>query len=129
MAFVPKSLLRKLYVKGSLKNVDLTGDGSIDGFRFVLKNVLATGTLVAPFELSVDGEPVDAKDVELEYEGEKIALTSISPENPLKFRVGREVALTIKKLGGLSPGEHRIDIVAKTREYGVINFDIKDSVE
>jgi len=116
-------------VKGSLKNVDLTGDGSIDGFRFVLKNVLATGTLVAPFELSVDGEPVDAKDVELEYEGEKIALTSISPENPLKFRVGREVALTIKKLGGLSPGEHRIDIVAKTREYGVINFDIKDSVE
>ena len=129
MAFVPKSLLRKLYVKGSLKNVDLTGDGNIDGFRFVLKNVLATGTLVAPFELSVDGEPVDAEDVELEYEGEKIALTGISLENPLKFRVGREVVLTVKKPGGLSPGEHRIDIVAKTKEYGVIKFDIKDSVE
>lgn len=129
MAFVPKSLLRKLYVKESLKNVDLTGDGNIDGFRFVLKNVLATGTLVAPFELSVDGESIDAKDVELEYEGEKIVLTGISPENPLKFRVGREVVLTIRKPGGLSPGEHRIDIVAKTKEYGVIKFDIKDSIE
>jgi len=129
LAFIPKSLLRKLYVKGSLKNVDLNGDGSFDGFRFTLKNVLASGTLIAPFELSVDGDPIDVKDVELEYGSGKIDLARISSENPLKFRIGREAVLTVKKPGGLSPGEHKIEIVAKTKEYGVIKFDIKDSVK
>jgi len=37
MSFIPKSILRKLYVKGNLKNVNLTGDGSFDGFKFKLK--------------------------------------------------------------------------------------------
>ena len=78
MSFIPKSLLRKLYVKGNLKNVDLTGDGSFDSFKFKLKNVLATGTLIAPFDISIDGEKVSHDNLEAAINGEKVDIKRIS---------------------------------------------------
>jgi len=107
----------------------LTGDGVIDGFRFKFKNVLATGTLIAPLELSVDGKSIEASKIEIEYGDDKINSLSISPEKPLKFRVSREAVLTVRMPGGLNPGEHKIDIIAKTKEYGVLKFDIKDFIK
>jgi len=86
MSFIPKSLLRKLYVKGSLESVDLTGDGSFEGFKFKLKNVLATGTLIAPFDISIDGEKVSHDNLEAAINGEKVDIKRISSEKPSKVK-------------------------------------------
>jgi len=48
MAAVPAFMLKKLYLRGSLKN-------TADGFQFQIRNTLAPGTISAVFPVSIDG--------------------------------------------------------------------------
>jgi len=52
---IPTFLLRKLYIKGSLENVD-------DGFTFKLKNSISSGTAISIEPIKVNGNeyPLDA---------------------------------------------------------------------
>ena len=122
MAFIPKTLLRRLYVKGSLKRI------SEEEFEFKLRNLLATGTIVSPLKPSLDGLTIDSSNIELVLGDTRINANEISPENPLKFKLGTTVTIRVKKTGGLKEGRHNLAIVAKTREYGTIKFDIEEIV-
>ena len=126
--FVPSTLLRRLYVRKSLKNVDLDGDGAYEAFQFKLKNVLASGTISGKFMLKVDGREVPPEDVEVEFKGEVRKLSEFTPETKLRFSVGDEITFTVKREGGLALGKHKIEIEARTQEYGRIRFAFEDEV-
>ena len=51
MVKIPPDILKKLYVKDSLKNIE-------DGFQFELRNVLADATIVGPIKISIDDKAV-----------------------------------------------------------------------
>jgi len=118
--FVPKSLLRRLYRKGSLKATD-------EGFELILTNNIATGTLTSPLSLKVDGEQVDPAAVTIVKDGEEVPNAEISSSNPIKFSAGTSVTVRVKKK--LEKGKHTIEISANTREYGPISFDVEDELE
>jgi len=114
---VPSFMLKRLYVKGSLKKEEY-------GFSFKLKNVLAKATIVEPLKLRVDGEEVDQSKVEVYIGGEKI---QIGEGNQFSFDVGTEVEIKVKDKP-LEEGEHIIEITTKSKEFGELKFDIKDTL-
>lgn len=120
MPTIPGTLLKKLYVKGSLKNTE-------SGFEFTLKNTLAPGAIVGIRTLVVDGEKVDGSRVEVAFGGKTWTLDQISVQNPLDFAVNLVVTVRVKG-GPLAAGQHRILIVPNTKEVGELDIEIADAV-
>ena len=117
---IPSFLLRKLYMKGSLTNVD-------DGFVFKIKNSLAPGTATNMDPLKVDDVeyPLDAMTITVGddvYQG-----ASIAGGEPFPIKVGVEIEIHIKG-DPLSEGEHKIDIAIETKEAGKLAFDVTDAI-
>ncbi len=120
MVSVPSFILKKLYVKGSLKN-------TVNGFTFELKNTLAEATVVSPVKLILDGKEIDAKNITLNTGKEDFPSMDISQSKPLKFIVG--TSILIKVTGNpLTPGQHKIDIKTMSKEFGELSFQIQDNV-
>ena len=122
---IPKFILRKLYKKGSLKNVDLDGDGNPDGFSFELENKLANATIL-PDErpgIKVDGVPIEPENITIRYEGKEIKLSELNTE--VLFAKGTTMEIVVKYDGGLPAGEHKLEFSSKSKEYGKIAFDFK----
>jgi len=117
---IPTFLLRKLYIKGSLENVD-------DGFLFKLKNSISSGTAinVAPIKVNGNEYPLDATTISSE-DGE-IAGNEISEGNSFPIKVGLDITIHVKG-EQLPAGEHTIDISLTTKEVGKLAFDVKDSI-
>ena len=115
---VPPFLLKRLYVKGSLQKTE-------EGFSFKLKNVLAKATIVEPIKLRVDGEEIDQSSIEVLVGGAKV---DIGGGSPFTFDVGTEVEIKVKGVS-LEEGEHTIEITTKSKEFGELKFDIKDSLK
>jgi hydroxymethylglutaryl-CoA reductase (NADPH) len=117
---IPTFLLRKLYVKGSLENVD-------DGFLFKLKNTISLATAVHIEPMKVDGNeyPLDATIISSE-DGET-AGNEISEGNAFPIKVGLEITIHVKG-EQLSEGEHTIDISLTTKEVGKLAFDVTDTI-
>ncbi len=120
MVKVPGFLLKKLYVKKSLKNTD-------DGFEFELNNVLADATIVEPLTITVDKEEIPQGNVKIVFDGNEINSSEISSNNPIPFKV--KTRITVRVLGKkLEPGKHSIELKTKAKEYGELKFTFKDEV-
>ena len=118
---IPTFLLRKLYVKGSLENVD-------GGFKFKLKNTISTATAVNFNPLKVNGNEYSLDSTMISSEDGEIAGSAISEENTFPIKVGLEITVHVKG-NQLAAGEHTIDIALATTEVGDLAFDIIDSIE
>ncbi|TFF94468.1 hydroxymethylglutaryl-CoA reductase [Candidatus Thorarchaeota archaeon] len=117
---IPTFLLRKLYVKGSLENVE-------DGFQFKLKNSISNATAVAMEPLKVNGNEYSLDSTIIQAGDEQIEGDKISAENAFPVTVGLEFILRVKG-DQLPEGEHTIDISLTTKEVGKLAFDIKDAI-
>ncbi len=118
--YIPKALLRKVYVKGSMQATE-------DGLVFKLKNILASATLNAPVKVFVDGVEVEPENIELEIDGKKIKALEISSENPLDFPLGRELIVVVK--GSYEKGKHKVVLEASIRGYGKGKIEIEDEAQ
>ncbi len=116
---LPASVLRQLYVQGSLTN-------TAQGVVFKLRNSLAPATVVG-LEVVVDGDKIAPENVYVSFGGLKKNVKELATAGQ-KFNVREEVEIF---LGGvqLTPGVHKIDIKAKTKEWGELSFDITDTVK
>ncbi len=117
---IPTFLLRKLYVKGSLENVD-------DGFKFKLKNSISTATAVDFKPLKVNGNEYPLETTVISSEVGEIAVNAISKENSFAIKVGLDITVHVKG-DQLAAGEHTIDIALATTEVGDLAFDVKDTI-
>jgi hydroxymethylglutaryl-CoA reductase (NADPH) len=121
MVKVPSFLLKKLYVKGSLKNTD-------DGFQFELQNTLADATIVEPVKIAIDDMPIDPEKITLISGEREVKSTEISLNNTIPLKVNTKVTVKIKGKK-LDEGGHKITIETKSKEYGTLSFDVKDVLE
>ncbi|MBD3407820.1 MAG: hydroxymethylglutaryl-CoA reductase [Candidatus Lokiarchaeota archaeon] len=117
---IPKFLLRKLYVKGSLENTD-------DGFVFKIKNSLSAGTAIGMTPIKVDGTEYPLETIHVKSGDAEVMASEISESNAFPIKVGVEIAIHIHA-EQLEEGEHKIDISIKTKEAGNLAFDVKDSI-
>lgn len=123
--------VRMAYIRGSLINTDLNGDGVYDGFSFRLRNppVPMAGKVIG-MELLVDGEPVDKNKVFVNVGGMIFRCSDISPRNPLTFLPGTRSIFMVLLGRGLEEGVHRIQIRSWLEgfEHVWIPFQFEDEV-
>lgn len=122
MSSLPVFLLKKLYVKGSLKN-------TASGFELAIQNTLAPGTIVGMLPVVVDGKEYPLEHTKVVV-GDGCTLTSadVSARSPLKFGVGQKVTVRVDG-DRLSVGLHKLILGPKTKEAGTLKIPIDDTVE
>jgi hypothetical protein len=118
---VPAFLLKRLYVKGSLKN-------TATGFELMIQNTLAPGTIVGFDPLQVDGVfyPLEQTTATLPN-GSQISATALSAASPQRFGVGDRVTIHIQGQP-LAAGLHRLTISPKTMEAGLLQVFAEDAI-
>jgi hypothetical protein len=116
-----------IFVRGSLKNVDLDGDGDIDAFSFEVKNSMQSATL-SGLSVEVDGEGVLKELVEVKVSDKTLKLKELSHQNKITFPLGETARFTVLRKGGLSSGEHTILLRITEAYYGTFSFSMKDTI-
>ena len=116
---VPSFLLRRLYVKGSLRR-------TADGFAFELRNQLGAGYARRMLPLTLDGAELDMRATTFEIDGVRTAFADVSAETP--FTLALNKTTTIACAGGpVAPGPHTIGMRFEVAGLGELGFDFTDA--
>ena len=118
MVTVPAFLLRRLYVKGSLRN---TGEG----VQFQLMNKLGTGYARRLLPLAINGEEVALEESFFGVDGKQFSFESVSDAAPLTLDLNRSTTITIRGLK-LSEKPHTIGFRFEVPGLGILEFDFTD---
>jgi alpha-N-arabinofuranosidase len=115
---IPEFILRKLIVPGSLQENDR-------GFEFVLLDTFAPATIIS-FSLQVGDQKIEPAEITVSPENEESYLASkINKDHPLLASIGISIKIAIEKHRLSGP----VKIEADTREVGVLEFTLADSVK
>lgn len=118
---IPAFLLRRLYVKGSLK-------GTPEGLEFQLRNRLGSGYAHRLLPLTVDGEELDMERTSFEVDGKSHTFAEVSKETT--FTLGMNKTTVIRAEGApLTSGPHKLAMRFEVAGLGELGFDFTDVVE
>ena len=118
MVTVPSFLLRRLYVKGSLRNTD-------DGVQFQLMNKLGTGYARKLLPLALNGHEISLERSFYFANGEQHPFDFVSDATPLTLDLNKTTTITIKGLK-LSSEPHTIGMRFEVPGLGILHFDFTD---
>ena len=118
MVSVPGFLLRRLYVKGSLKN-------NSTGFQFELKNTLGSGYARKMLPLALDGDQIAMDQTQFTVGGTTTSFTSVSDETPFTLAMNSITLITVAG-ASLSLGPHKIAMGFEVPGLGALLFDFTD---
>lgn len=121
MVKVPGFLLKRLYVKGTLRNTR-------DGFEFQLKNTLGSGYARKVLPLTMDGVEVPLASTSFTQNGNEVSFTAVEETTPFTLAMNKSTTVKIKG-AALSPGPHKVSMSFEVQGLGVLNFDFTDMVE
>lgn len=116
---VAEDLLKKLYKKKSLRNVE-------GGFVVQLTNPLSDATIIKPAKVSLGAEKF--RDFIVDVEGNSVVNKDISEKNPMKFSVKSTATLRFARDTPLTPDKYTMKFTMLTEEYGELKFRIKDRI-
>jgi hypothetical protein len=120
MPGLPAFVLKKLYVKGSLQNIE-------GGFSLNISNTLAPGTITGFAPLQIDGQVYPLEKTSLQAGEESLPAGAISVTTPRQFPLN--ATATIQVTGEtLSPGAHQIVITVNTQEVGELKISVSDTL-
>ena len=120
MITVPSFLLKRLYVKGSLRN-------NAQGFQFELKNTLGSGYGNELLPLTLDGEELPRETSYFVLGGEETPFSAVSKENPFTLAMNRTSTILVKGIT-LSEGAHKIGFRFVAQGLGKLGFEVTDIV-
>jgi hypothetical protein len=102
----------KYLIEGSIfKNVEEAG--KVTGFQYGARLPYYRGvvlSLVGEMQLSVDGERVPPEQMTVTIGGKTYPLSQLEDEPVAKWEFGEVGIVTVKKPGGLAPGEHKFEV-------------------
>ena len=120
MVSVPGFLLRRLYVKGSLKN-------AAGGFEFELRNNLGSGYSQKVWPLKLDGEEIPAERSYFIIDGKETSFSDVSADNTFSLEVNKTITIWTDGTA-LDPGVHTIEMGFDVPGLGTMRFDFTDEV-
>ena len=121
MVTVPGFLLRRLYVKQSLRKTDT-------GFEFELRNRLGSGYAHGIQPLKVDGVEVPLDLARFVLEGQETLFGDVSRENT--FALALNKSITVRADGfEVETGPHKVEMGFDVPGLGTLRFDFTDVVE
>lgn len=115
MVTIPSFLLRRLYVKGSLKNID-------GRMEFELNNKLGSGYARRMEHLTVDGEIIPLEDSSFEIDGVRTLFSDISPENTFTVAFNKPITVRVENMT-LTTDPHKIGMGFEVAGLGILKFD------
>lgn len=118
---VPAFLLKRIYVKGSLRN-------NPEGFEFKLKNSLGSGYANGLLPLVFDGEAIPSEQASFSVEGKRIPFPQVSKENPATLAMNREATILVAGKT-LNPGAHQFKMGFTVTGLGELSVDLVDEIK
>jgi hypothetical protein len=119
MSIIPKFLLKRVYVSGSLREIE-------DGVAFDLLNSIGPGILTRLNSIMLNDEPFSPKDILLKIGDTIFKGHEISDSNPAVFFHNQKTTCVL--LGAkLAQGLHTIKVDLLSREAGKVVVSIQDS--
>ena len=120
MSYVPKYIIKRIVPKDALKNIDLSGDGKIDGVILKYVNILAPLEFEADLDLDdlkkqlgdaeakIGDIQVDFKKVTIIFGEERVTYDDMEKIRGRTLPVGSAIHLYYPHDGGLPDGPHKI---------------------
>ena len=115
---VPAFLLRRLYVKGSLKNTP-------EGFQFQLRNQLGSGYARKLMPLTVDGIAVPPDSSSFTVDGREVAFSAVAEDNPFTLAMNKTTTIVVRR-APLEKAPHKIEMSFEVPGLGTMRFDFTD---
>ncbi len=116
---VPGFLLRRLYVKGSLRATET-------GFSFELHNSLGSGSVHEMRPLTLDRMPQNPDRTTIRRaDGSEVAFSAISEKAPFALEMGRSLTVHVEGTK-LTPGKHEIGFSFVVPVVGTLGFTVDD---
>ena len=120
MIVVPSFLLKRLYVKGSLRNND-------QGFQFELKNTLGSGYSTELLPLTLDGNELPRESSYFVIDAGEVSFSAVSKDRPFTLARNKTSTILVKGIT-LSEGPHKIGFSFVVQGLGKLGFDVADLV-
>jgi hypothetical protein len=121
MVSIPGFLLRRLYVKQSLKNTP-------DGFEFQLMNRLGSGYAQGMLPVSVDGEDIPLSRCYFILEGRETPFTAVSKDSTFTLAMNKTITVWVDGVT-LDPGPRKVGMGFEVPGLGTMKFDFTDVVD
>ena len=118
MVSVPSFLLRKLYVKGSLKNTD-------KGFQFQLRNSLGSGYAHKMMALEVDDRILDITNCFFWQNEKRQCFDQVSTSNTFTLAMNSDITIQVDNLE-LGSNPHKITMAFDVPGLGNLKFNFTD---
>ena len=115
---IPGFLLRRLYVKGSLRNTP-------QGFQFQLKNSLGSGYARKLLPLTVDGREVPMDSSFFILDDRETPFSAVDKETPFTMAMNRVTTILVKG-DSLEEGPRKIGMRFEVAGLGTLGFDFTD---
>lgn len=116
---VPGFLLRRLYVRGSLRRTD-------DGLQLELKNTLGSGYARRLLPLQVNSAELPLDGCFFEVDGERHAFSDVTPESPFSLALNRTSILGGEGVA-LPEGVVEVTLGFEVQGLGELSFSVKDT--
>jgi hydroxymethylglutaryl-CoA reductase (NADPH) len=120
MITVPPFLLKRLYVKGSLRNND-------QGFQFELKNTLGSGYGTELLPLILDGKELPGENSYFILDLEEVPFSNVSKDKPFTLAMNKTLKVLYRG-ETLSDGPHKIGFSFHAQGMGKLGFEVTDIV-
>ena len=120
MVTIPSFILRRLYVKGSLRNTE-------GGMEFQILNKLGAGQARRLLPLTLDGDEIPLENCEFNLEGEKVPFAEVSKERPFTMALNKLTTITANGVT-LTEGSHTVGMAFEVGGLGVLKFDFFDKL-
>lgn len=118
MVTVPSFLLRRLYVRGSLRNTEL-------GVQFQLTNRLGAGYARELLPLALDGQEIPLESCFFSVDGVQLPFETVSDKSPFTLDMNKTTTIIIRGIT-LTDEAHRIEMGFIVAGLGVLKFDFTD---
>ncbi|MFC1974290.1 hypothetical protein ACFLU2_02955 [Chloroflexota bacterium] len=117
---MPQFLLKRLYVKGSLRNTD-------NGFEFQLKNSLGSGYGTEILPINLDGEELPKESSYFTPDSKEIPFIDVSKSKPFALAMNKATMISVKGTK-LAEGPHKIGFSFVAQGLGKLHFEVIDVV-
>jgi len=119
MVAVPSFLLKRLYVKGSMRN-------NREGCQFDLKNSLGSGYGKEMLPLVLDGKEIARENCFFLDGSEAVSFAAVNSEKPFTLAMNKTLTITVKGVS-LTPDVHKLQIGFVAEGIGKLSFEVSDT--
>ncbi len=122
MHFIPTSLLKKLYISGSLQKES-------DGFSFAINNCLASADISGIIQISLDHQLIPLSQIRALVGPEQwTTADQISPTFPLPFPIGHSIRIYVRE-PIQKKEKYQLYFHFITVPFGAIQFQVEDALK